>query len=223
MGKKMLLLATARTALAFAALPAAASAGTPETHCPGGAASCNIEFTGGMAELTETNVNNTKVICSSSTGSGVMGTSGGTITLTFHGCTEVLLHFKCSSAGQAEGTVKLTTLPYDNIYTTDNKSSPGFLITPTLGTSHYGSSGCWKGGSLSGNGLIVSLTGVGCGESRFSLTLASAQSSKGHPVHKQVTGTGVIYDLTSGGNTSSFDALVGFKATGGGSISLTCP
>jgi hypothetical protein len=223
MSKKMMLLATALAALAFAALPAVASAGTPETHCPGGVASCNITITGGKAELSKTSTS-LKVICSSSSGSGVMGTKGGSIALTFHGCGDNLFGLPCTSSGSSSGTIKTTTLPYDNIYTTDNKSTPGVLITPAAGSSHFASFSCAAGlNVVSGNGVIGSLSTPGCGGSAASLTLGFTQSSNGHQTHKQVTGTGTIFDLTSESSTAAQVGSGTVSVVGGGNVSVTCP
>jgi len=50
MSKKLMLLAAALTALAFAALLAVASGGEPQAHCPNGAASCSFTITGPTGE-----------------------------------------------------------------------------------------------------------------------------------------------------------------------------
>jgi hypothetical protein len=227
MSKKMMLLATALTALAFAALPAVASAGTPETHCSGSPSpTCEIEISGGAAELTRT-ANALKIQCSSMTGTGVMSTTGGSIALTFHGCKESLFKTTCStSSTSAPGTIVVTNLPYDNIYTTDNKTSPGVLVTPTASTSHFASFTCINGShTVSGNGVIGSLSAPKCGEAAASLTLGFTQASQGHQTHKQITGTGTIYDLEEGGSTAAQVGSGTVKVTGGtpGSISVTCP
>jgi hypothetical protein len=222
MSKTTMLLATALTALAFAALPALASAGTPETHCPEGAASCTIQIVGGAANLTRT-ANSLKVECSTMTGTGTMGTTGGSITLTFHGCTDSLIKGPCGTSSSGTGTILTTILPYDNIYTTDNKTSPGLLLTPSAGTSHITTVKCLDGHhTLTGNGFIGSINAPACGNSAGSLTVGFTQSSPGHQTHKQVTGTGTVFDLEEGGSTAALVASFTVKAANGGSISLTC-
>jgi hypothetical protein len=224
MNKKMMLLATALTALAFAALPAVASAGTPETHCPGGSASCAIEISGGISEWTRTS-NSLHIECTGLAGTGTMGTTGGTIVLSFSGCKEEFFG-KCGTVSSGSGVITTTTLPYDNVYTADNKTSPGVLITPAAGTSHLMTFKCGDGTHVvSGNGLIGSLSAPFCGSSAATLGLSFSQSSKGHQTHRQITGTGAIFDLTDNFSLSTFGTNTAptVKVAGGGSISLTCP
>jgi hypothetical protein len=224
MSKKMMLLATALTALAFAALPAVASAGTPETHCPGGSPTCNISIASSTSSELSRTANSQGIACSSFSGSGVMGTTGGSMALTFHGCKETLFKSSCGTSAAGTGTIIFTSLPYDNIYTTDNKTSPGMLVTPAAGSSHFTSFKCLDGThTVSGNGLIGSLSAPACGGSSASLTLSFTQASKGHQTHKQITGTGTVFDLEESGSTAAQSGTGTVQATGGGEFTITCP
>ncbi|HYH53191.1 MAG TPA: hypothetical protein VD761_03590 [Solirubrobacterales bacterium] len=222
MKQKLMLLATgALTALAFAALPAAASAGTPEVHCPNGAASCAISIAGGHSELTKTN-SFVKVTCTSTTGTGSLNTTGGTIQLTFHGCKESVFGTSCTTAGQSSGTIKTTVLPVDNRYVTAGKTAPGVLITPASGSSHFATFNCIDGTHVvTGNGVMGILT-TGCASPQAALKLKFSQSSAGHQLHKQVTGSGTIFDLHEGANTAAMVAEGSVTPTGGGSFTVTC-
>jgi hypothetical protein len=227
MNKKMMLLATALTALAFAALPAVASAGTPQTHCPTVSGShCTFSGTSSsFVELSRT-ANSLKIHCSQTTTTGTMTTSGGSVQFLYHGCTDNLFGLPATTSGQSSGTITTTLLPYDNIYTGDNKTAPGVLITPGAGTSHFASYSFAPGATVvSGNGVIGTLTSPGCGGTAASVALSFTQSSNGHQTHKQITGTGTIFDLTAtvGGAASTFAQVRnGTAAITGGSVTVTC-
>ena len=233
MSKKMMLLATALAALAFAALPAVASAGTPQTHCPTVSGStCTFEGTSSsVVHLTVTISSALSVTCTQTTTTGTMGTSGGSAQFVFHGCFESLFGTSCTTAGQSTGTIVTTLLPYDNIYPTDNdKSKPGVLITPnsSISPNHFASFSCPGSGSItvSGNGVIGTLTKPVCGATGPEITLDFEQSVSGHQKHKQITGTGTIFDLTSstpfGPSTAAQIAEGSAKIAGGGSVTVTC-
>jgi hypothetical protein len=225
MSKKMMLLATALTALAFAALPAMASAGTPQTHCPSVSGStCSFSGTSSsFVELSRT-ANSLKIHCSQTTTSGTMSTSGGSVQFLFHGCTDNLFGLPATTSGQSSGTITTTLLSYDNIYATDDKTKPAVLITPNAG--HFASFSTAAGATVvSGNGVIGTLTSPGCGATAASVALSFTQSSNGHQAHKQSTGTGTIFDLTgtvAGAASTSAQVGSGTAAITGGSVTVTC-
>src|SRR5215475_4243669 len=109
MSKKLMLLAAgALAALAFAALPAVATAGEWTMDCPGGKAACEIETKGGAAELRASEEPTIK--CTASTGEGSIAEGGktGTFGLTFTGCTATLVFtFECHTSGAASGVIKV--------------------------------------------------------------------------------------------------------------------
>src|SRR5690242_16396911 len=207
-----------------------ASAGTPQTHCPSVSGStCSFEgTTSTLVQLTITASSSLKVTCSQTTTTGTMGTTGGSVRFLFHECKEDLFGTKCTTAGQStEGTITTTLLPYDNIYTTANKTSPGVLVTPAAGTSHFASFSCSGTGAItvSGNGVIGSLSAPACGGTAAAVTLGFTQSVSGHQTHKQITGTGTIFDLTSNsllGPSTAAQVGTGSASIVGGSVTLTC-
>jgi len=221
MSKKMMLLATALTALAFAALPAVASAGTPEVHCPNGASECTITITGGHGELTKTG-GFASVTCTSTTGSGKLGTTTGTMSLLFHGCKDTVFGASCTTSGLTSGTIETTALTFHTTYLTAGKTVPGVLITPNEVTKVFAHFSCIDGNhTVEGNGIMGRLES-GCTSPQATLNIQFEQSQAGHPLHKQITGTGTIYDLTDGGATAAMKATGSVTATGGGSFTVTC-
>jgi hypothetical protein len=222
MNKKMMVLAAALTALAFAALPAVASAGEPQTHCINGAASCSFTVHGGPAGWNTASAGSTN--CSSVTGSGTMGTTTGSMALVFHGCTESVFGSACTTSGQPSGTIATTALIYHNIYASAGKSSPAILITPNATSgifSHYTCAGGLVTKTISGNGLIGTLTKPKCGETTNVFEFALEQSVAGTQKHMQITGAGTKYDLKDGENTTSLVASMKFTVTST-TASLTC-
>jgi len=222
MSKKLMLLAAgALTALAIAALPAVASAGTPQTHCPNGAASCSFTVSAPPSELWTTSGIGFK--CTSVTGAGAMNTTGGSLQLSFNGCAETVFGTECHSSGQPNGTITMTALRYDNTYVTDGKTVPGVLVTPNSG--HFATFWCLgttQKSEFSGNGVIARLTSPACGASSNTYGLVFEQSAKGHQTHRQITGTGTIFDLATNGTTTSLESLTATLTIVAGAASLTC-
>jgi hypothetical protein len=197
-----LLVAGALTVVAFAALPAVASAGTPETHCNDGKATCGFTVTGGEFKLS-TNKPFT-VICTSLSGSGVMGTTGGSVQLTLHGCVDGMFKSECHGTGQPEGTISTTVLPYDNTYVTDNKLNPGALVTPNSG--HFVTFSCFGGTGKSiigGNGVMGRFTKPACGGSTTDFTWTFEVKGHGVQTYMKVTETGEAFDLNDGTATAA--------------------
>jgi len=225
MSKKMMLLATALTALAFAALPAVASAGTPQIHCPSGS-TCSATLSGGHGELTKTG-GFASVTCTSTTGTATIGTEGGTMQLLFHGCKDSVFGAACTTSGQTSGTITTKVLPYDNTYLTAGKTVPGVLVTPEGGGGPekfgtFATFSCIDGNhTVTGNGVMGRLE-TGCNSPQASLPIQFEQTQAGHQTHKQITGTGAIYDLTDGSATAAMNTTGTATATGGGNFTITC-
>lgn len=225
MSKKMMLLATALTALAFAALPAVASAGEPQTHCGPSGSGCVISIhSSNPAELSKTGTS-LKIICSTTTGAGEVGTTTGSIELTFHECTDNLFHLPCTTSGQSSKTITTEPLTYHNIYPTKDKTKPGVLITPNATSGSFAHFSCADGTHrVTGSGVIGTMTSPepACNSNGASITLKFEQSVNGHQKHKQITGTGAIYDLHEGSTTAA-QVGTGTITPTSGSISVTCP
>jgi hypothetical protein len=107
--KLMLLVAGALTALAFTALPGAASAKETALKCE--KTPCTFEVSGGVSEFSTAGGDTVK--CESVTGSGGainlsnLETTTTTVQLLFHGCKEqaTIFHFACSNVPEKSGTV----------------------------------------------------------------------------------------------------------------------
>lgn len=209
MSKKLMLLAAgALTALAFAALPAVASAGSPEVECSGVACGA-FTVSGGAAELAKTS--GPKVNCTSVTGSGnYTSKTGGSIKLVFHGCTESAFGSSCGSGG----TITTNTMTFDNTYLTDNKTTPGVLVTGANVTFT-----CF--GGLVHNQVTGSVMGhleTGCTQHPGNpLLLNFEKVTDGHQKYMQVTGTGTKFDLDSSLNGGAFETA---SQTGTGKVTL---
>ncbi len=141
--KTMLLFAAALSVLAFAALPAVASAftTTPVFSLEEGK-SFPQEFSGtGGAGVLYRQGSGTTVNCTSSTVTGkVTDPHTGSLSVLFHGCTESLLGSKCTTSGQASGDIATTTLEFHTVYLKPADPEkpherPGILITDNAGHS----------------------------------------------------------------------------------------
>jgi len=201
MSKKLMLLAAgALTALAFAALPAVASAGEWVMDCPGGAKTCNFTTSGGHAELRAEG--EPTITCTSSTGSGSVSEGGktGTFGLTFKGCTATLFFtVSCNSAGAASGEIKVASSVSHNVYLEPNKTTPGLLVTPA--TTEIICAG-FSNITVTGNGLIGHLRELTPGVSNCSKESETWNVDfKADPANsktqdwEQVTTEGTFYDL----------------------------
>jgi hypothetical protein len=211
----MMLLALAAVSAAMFSLPAAASAGAPEIEC--GTVACGA-FTAHGNTGTLASTNGLAVECTASTATGNYASKTiATIKFTFTGCRDEIFNVPCSNTATS-GKVETTTVEIRNIYTTDNKTTPGILIRPDV--VHFATFTCGFKFEVTGNGIIGSLTSPTCGKSATSYTLSFSQASKGHQTHKQITGTGTIFDLSTNGNTSSMSGTG--TVTFGSSATLTC-
>jgi len=110
----MLLAAGVLSALAFAALPALASADEFQAHCEG-AATCTGEITGGVAELR--NSGGEVIKCTGLTGSTgfTSTTTTGTASFIFTGCREqvTIFKFQCRTPGSTNnGEITVNNLTY---------------------------------------------------------------------------------------------------------------
>ena len=188
------ILAAAIAALAFAAVPAFASAAV-EVDYPG----TNGHFTvsGGAAKLTS---DSDSFSCTSVTGTGTFeNKTTGHIELTFHGCKEEL-GFNCTGSGQSTGTITTTNLGFHVVSITSGK--PGILITPTGSgsTAHFASFVC--GGFIPyvwrGNGIIGEITAPACNTSShtFTVKFTGATPAPGtKQTHTTIDGSSTEYGL----------------------------
>jgi hypothetical protein len=228
MSKKLMLLAAgALTVVAFAALPAVASAGEWKQDCPGGTATCTFTTSGGHAELRATE--EPTITCTSSSGSGSVSSGGttGTFGITFKGCTATLIFtFECHTSGAASGEIKVASSVSHNIYLKDDKTDPGILVTPATTSIVCGS---FSQITVTGNGLVGDVTQA-CNSESSTLNInfeASPENAKTQR-YEQNTKTGTLYDLhmvTAGSATTHTATMVASGTatfTGGGKGKITC-
>lgn len=193
MKKLTILMAGALAVLAFAALPAVATAGEFTADCEGGAASCSANITGGVATLT--NTANEKIECSTSEGTATQNnaSSTGTVSLTFKGCKEKVsgLNFACNSAEAASGVIKTGALTSHLIFI--DPETPGVLLTAVNVT--FSCASFFKK-TVTGN-IIGHWTTPHCNEFNEKHEVSFEQSSAGNQKYTQITTTGTVFDLTS--------------------------
>ncbi len=205
MSKKIILLALSAISAAMFALPAVASAGEWSLDPASGSFPVAFNLASiGNTTLT-TDGSSLKVTCTSAAGNGsqTSATTSSNVTLTFSGCTENLFGSKCTSTGQASGSIKTTDLIGHNVIL--EKGPPevrGILLTPNAG--HFASFSC--GGGLvavvvNGNGIIGEMTApTTCGAVQKTATVKYESPATGTQKWTQVTTTGTKFALTSSQN-----------------------
>ncbi len=106
-----------------------AADGHPDLAIPGGFPATFSATASGVSESKLVLRNGTDTVtCTKPEGSGTgefLDPSSGSLTLTLHNCSEEL-GFKCTSAGQANGTVKTNSLPIHLTYLSDG--TPGIAL-----------------------------------------------------------------------------------------------
>jgi hypothetical protein len=236
MNKKLMLLAAgALTALAFAALPALASAGEFVSTCEKGPGKvCTGSISGGPATLTDDSGSSLgKIECSSATGiaTATGGSTTGTVELTFAGCQDEFLKTKCFNTGlQAEGKITTNTMMSHNVYLEPDKSVKGVLLTGTKVTFTCPSVGVTK--TVTGD-IIGEITNPQCTTpaSTHTITFTTKSPIPANPASEQkwtqVTTVGAIFDLTSGaqGSDATTSAQIGTGAISwpvGEKVALDC-
>lgn len=213
--KKIILLALAAASVAaLLALPAAAMAEDVPLHViPAPSGSKTIDGVG-HATLT---ASFGKITCESSSGTATFENSTtGSFEQTFHGCTEPF-GGKCTTAGQPEGTITTTTLPFHLLTVEDTvtkATGPGVLVTPAVGTKHFATFKCPLVGErkVEGNGLIGTITLPECGKESTEATISFSSSSQGVQTHKTVVGTTEEYTLENASEDAEGTITLGTKA-----------
>jgi hypothetical protein len=221
----MILAAGALTALAFAALPAVASAEEVQAHCS--LATCEGLVSGGAIKLSDDSGSATgQVSCAKTTGTVTQAAATTTTVstiITFEECKEPVFGTECRNT---DGAGKFVTNVLTGHLITVVKGDPtkvgilltGFNVTfecPTLGIKKR----------ITGN-LIGTITNPQCGVAASSHTLSFTQTAAGQQTHK--TYTGATFDLTIGPDnnedTTTF-SLTGEETItyqGGAKVTLTC-
>jgi hypothetical protein len=231
MDKKLMLVVTsALTAIAFAALPAAASAGEYLAHCQTGS---DTVCTGSIqsTEIFETeNTSGERFTCTSVTGTvtAIGGSPMGTAQLLFHGCREqnTIFKFTCSNTGTS-GDVTTNTLVTELINTAAAPATiPGMLFTGWDATyTCPGFSAKKTVGSVIG---ILENSATDCGASRTNHTMVFSESATGVQLNRHITGTGATYELTSSNDAGGAYVPTGLAGTWhinwntGDKVNVTC-
>ena len=196
MSKKIMLLALTAVSAVMFALPAVASAGEWEMTPAGGA------FTvANVGNTVLTTSNNETLTCTKVTGSGSYNAGSattGTVEMTFHSCTTVVLGFKvnCTSSGQPTGTVTTTTVTFTNIYLEDDKTLPGVKLTGAGANEHFATFSC-GGVNIVVTGSVIGESESKCGTAAKEHKLNFESTAHGTQKWKQNTTTGAITDLTA--------------------------
>jgi hypothetical protein len=206
MNRKLMLLASGvLAALAFAALPALASAGEYEAHCEG-AKECVGTITGGHAELR--NDAGQSITCTITEGDTSFKTTSttGTANLTFKECREQItfFHFKCNTPGLGAGHISVQGLVYHLVNLEPSPQTvPGIKFTNVNVTFECaGFANKTVTGSVVGE--ILNPASV-CNQtvSTTSVKFAEASGATGTQKYMQITTSGTKTDLISNEDTSS--------------------
>jgi hypothetical protein len=232
MDKKLILIvASALTAIALAALPAAASAGGYLAHCQTGSDTVcagSIESTG-IFEIE--NASGERVNCTSVTGTvtAIGGSSTGTEQLLFHGCKEqiTVFHFPCQNTGTS-GDITTNTLVAEFINTAAAPAtSPGVLLRGWSVT--FKCSGGFAGMNIVGSVIgTLENPATDCNALRANHTVYFSESATGIQAHRHITGTGTTYELTSSNDAGGAYLSTGLSGTwhinwsAGDKVNVTC-
>jgi hypothetical protein len=234
MNKKLMLLASGvLAALAFAALPAVASAGEFTAHCENGAASCTGTVAGGLAELK--NDKGEGIHCTSVDGKATVnnGSATGALELTFTGCVETItgFKFKCNNTGVA-GEIKTGSMVTHLIYLEHlPDTTAGLKVTlPGHGTETGGVTfTCLGFAKKTVTGSVIGhISNPNCGTFQASHTADFADNGTvGVQRWMQATTTGSKTDLISnndagGAYTTSAQTGSGVITWTGTKVKLTC-
>jgi len=225
MNKKLMLLAAGTLiALAFAALPALASAGEYEAHCVG-AHECVGEITGGALSLVSDNGDT--ITCSAVGGTTrfTTTTTTGTDNLHLSGCREhvTFFTFQCNSAGAAAGTISVSNLTYHLISLEHGGTTPGIKFTNISVT--YECTGFSKK-TMTGS-LVGHLESASCNTETKTHSVTFEQgATTGSQKYKQVTTTGTETDLIAnndaGGSYTTMAIICTWTIHWDHDVKITC-
>jgi len=240
MSKRMVLVAASvLAALAFAALPAAASAAPSVDFSVE-----NPTFSGTFGEATLTAVGQEEIVCTSENhvnGSwettNKVGTTGH-ISLTFTHChPKETPGIACTTSGQASGVITTGSSLFHLVYITSDINTPstmltkvpGLLVTPPSGGT-FAEFNCsfLVHLKIAGTGIIGKVTAPTCGSAASgSSTVQFTSASTGKQTYQLAEGNATTYHLTSSLNSgSAVEASEDVESTttlaGGATGQLTC-
>jgi hypothetical protein len=233
MNKKLMLLAVGTlAALAFTALPGAASAEETALKCLG-AGSCTYTIAGGEGSFSLSNGDT--LYCTSVTGNGqITGLNAeresttNTTQLLFHGCkeTNTIFHFACTSPGFPSGTMttNVTVGHSVRLNSSEAPNEAGILITNVNMTMTC--AGGFAATTKTGN--LIGEMEKKCGAESRGREIKGEFRSPGHGMQTPKVYTGKTYDLEAATNHSGGGAYstVGLIGTGtitfNQEVELTC-
>jgi hypothetical protein len=197
MSKKIMLLALAAVTAAMFALPAAAAADSLHITPAPSAGDKTIHGVGG-ATLTTTD--GTTVTCAGFKGTANFesGTTG-TMQLTFGGDCTGPFGSTCTSNTPAEssGNIQTTVLPF-HLVTLKGKL-PGVLVTPsTDGAFAHFICGGFISVTVTGNGVLGTITSPSCEGESSTATVSFGQSAAGVQNHTELENTAGVWRLKKG-------------------------
>jgi hypothetical protein len=200
MSKKLMLLAAGvLSALAFAALPAIASAEEYQVHCPTAPCVGNISGTNAEHAIRLENDNGEKIDATAVNGTVSIGagtTTTATTELNFTGSKETIsgFNFSCKSAGAAAGEIRTGSIPLHFVNLTSGGTNPGVLLTNINVTLECAAGIVTK--TVTGN-IIGTITTANCkAASASNVVTFNISGTPGTQEHELWTGT--AYDLISG-------------------------
>jgi hypothetical protein len=211
--KSMLLAAGALTALAFAALPAGASAEEMLEHCSAAPCEGVVQSTG-SAVLTDDG--GARVECAKATGSTpqiAATASTAEVVLTFDECNN-----DCNNEGA--GTRKIITNVMTGhliTFTKGNPATAGVLLTGVNVTFKCAFGLVTK--TVTGN-IIGTITNPECGKAVTHHTIVFSQTGFGQQT--DMTYTGSTFDLLTNNTTSALTGEGHVNYAGGKTVTLTC-
>jgi hypothetical protein len=213
--KLMLLAAGALTALAFAALPAGASAEEMLSHCS--ATPCEgIVHSTGTAVLTDDA--GSKIECTTTTGRVTQTAATSTtvnVILTFEGCNN-----DCQNEGHGTGRIATPTMVGHLITVTKgNPATAGILLTDVNITLKCTFTFVHK--TITGN-LIGTIPNPQCGVAATHHTLSFTQAASPLGTQADETYTGGTFDLLMNGTTMSLAGEEHINYGGGKKVTITC-
>jgi hypothetical protein len=149
---------------------------------------------------------------SANSGSGEWAThTSGTMNWTLKGCHKGTT--SCTSAGQAKGTIVISTLKAESVWIDKAHTKPGVLFSPQNGGSTFAEFSCgflsykWTGS------VIARISFPNMAQSSLTNTLSFETSSSAVQRYTQVEEEGAVHRLYQGGSPLAFE----------GSIKLTYP
>jgi hypothetical protein len=221
--KLMLLAAGALTALAFAALPAGASAQEMEAHCSAAPCVGVVEGTGHATLRDDSGFGS--ITCKKTTGTVTQAVATSTtvsVVLTFDECEETIFHTECNNEGATKKTIVTNTITGHLITRVTNDITTAGILLTGVNTS-FECPGISAKKAVTGNIIGTFETDEGssmCGKATTHHTIDFTETGAGQQTDKVYTGTS--FDLLSNNTTASQTGTAHIKYEGGKTVTITC-